>query len=43
MVDQVNLKWNDFEENVKIAFKENFQKLISIVDFSDMIYILLLH
>ena len=23
MVDQVNLKWNDFEENVKIAFKEN--------------------
>ena len=26
MVDQVNLKWNDFEENVKIAFKENFQQ-----------------
>ena len=33
MVDQVNLKWNDFEENVKIAFKENFQQWISFRSF----------
>jgi hypothetical protein len=30
MVDQVNLKWNDFEENVKIAFKD-FREILNDV------------